>query len=196
MPRTSEERPGAFTIDYVRDDLRGKANWTVASKQAPLPGGWDRGKWRDAVMPHSGRRRWVTRAPAIDVPRPMIRLLSSVSDGKGRRVRLAIGRGGGDAVALKFAKHVPLIAMGLPGRSRLISRAAEPGSAFLRCTGRACDGLVLELRLGDRRQVKAELIGTRFALPREGMAFAAARPSRSHPQYAPDSSVRIRGVTF
>ena len=197
MPRTSDERPGALTIDYVRDDLRGKTNWTVASKQAPLPGGWDRfGKWRGAVMPHNGRRRWVTKAPAIDVPRPMIRLLSSVSDGKGRRVRLAIGRGGGDTVALKFAKGVRLIALGLPGRTRRISRTAEPGAGFLRCAGRACDGLLLEVRLGDRKPVKAELIGTRFALPREGMALVAARPSRSHPQYAPDSSVRIRGVTF
>ena len=197
MPRTSDERPGAFTIDYVRDDLRRKAHWTVASKQAPLPDRWDRfGAWRGAVLPHNGRRRWVTEAPAIDVPRPLIRLLSSVAEGKGRRIRLVIGRGSGDAVALKFAKDVPLIAMGLPRAARRIPLAAEPGAAFLRCSGRACDGLVVELRLGDRKPVKAELIGTRFALPREGMALAAARPSRSHPQYAPDSSVRIRGVTF
>ncbi|MDQ3144111.1 MAG: M20/M25/M40 family metallo-hydrolase, partial [Pseudomonadota bacterium] len=75
MPRMSGERPGAFTIDYVRDDLRGKANWAVASKQTPLPEGSDRfGKWRGAVMPHNGRRRWVTKAPVIEVPRPEIRV--------------------------------------------------------------------------------------------------------------------------
>ena len=197
MPRTSEARPGAFTIDYVRDDLRRKANWTVASKQAPLPERWERfGTWYGAVMPHNGRRRWVAEAPAIDVPRPVVRLLSTIADGKGRRVRLAIARGGGDAVALKFAKDVPLIAMGLAGNARRLPAGAEPGAAFLRCTGRACDGLVLEVRLGDRKPVKAELIGTRFALPREGVALAANRPSRSHPQYAPDSSIRIRGVRF
>ena len=197
MPRTSEERPGAFTINYVRDDVRGTTKWAVASKQAPLPGSWDRfGQWRGKLMPHNGRRRWVAEAPVIDVPRPAIRLLSSVADGKGRLVRLAIGRGGGDATALKVAKDVPVVAMGLPGRTRLIPRDAEPGPAFLDCTGRSCDGLVLEVRLADRKTVKAELIGTRFGLPEEGKALAAARPADTHPQYAPDSSIRIRGVTF
>ena len=197
MPRTSEVRPGAFTIDYVRDDVRGKTNWTVASKQAPLPESWSRfGAWRAAVMPHNGRRRWITDAPTIDVPRPAIRLLSSRPSGKGRIVQLAIGRGGNDAVSLKFDKRVAVVAMGLPGRMRSIPRDAEPGPAFLRCTGRSCDGLILEVRLADRKKVKAELIGTRFGLPDEGKPLAAARPANTHPQYAPDSNIRIRGVTF
>ena len=197
MPRTSETRPGAFTIDYVRDDVRGKANWAVASKQAPLPDGWDRfGPWRSAEMSYNGRRRWITDTPMIDVPRPAIRLLSSVPDGEGRRVRLIIGRGGGNMVSLKFDKKVAVVAMGLPGQMRLIPGDAKPGPAFLRCSGRACDGVMLEVRLADRKTVKAQLIGTRFGLPDEGKALAAARPRRSHPQYAPDSSIRIRGVTF
>ena len=197
MPRTSEARPGAFTVDYVRDDVRGKASWTVASKRSPLPEDWNRfGDWRSAESPLNGRPRWSTVAPRIELPRPTIRLLSSVADGKGRRVRLAVGRGGGDAVAIKFAKHAPLLAMGLSGRPRAIPRNAVPGPAFLRCSGRACDGLVLEVRLTDRKRVKAELIGSHFALPVEGQALAAARPPFSHPQYAPDSSLRIRGVIF
>ena len=197
IPRSSEQRPAAFTIDYVRDDLRGKANWAVASKQAPLPGNWNRfGTWRGAEMAYNGRRRWITNAPTIDVPRPAIRLLSSVPDGEGRRVRLIIGRGGGNMVSLKFDKKVPMVAMGLPGQMRLILGDAKPGPAFLRCSGRACDGLILEVRLADRKTVKAQLISTRFGLPDEGKALAASRPSRSHPQYAPDSSIGIRGVTF
>ena len=197
MPRMSEARPGAFTVGYVRDDVRGKASWTVASKRSPLPEDWNRfGEWRSAKSPLNGRPRWSTVAPRIELPRPTIHLLSSVADGKGRRVRLAVGRGGGDAVAIKFAKDAPLLAMGLSGRPRAISRNAVPGPAFLRCSGRACDGLVLEVRLADRKKVKAELIGSRFALPAEGWALIAARPRLTHPQYAPDSSIRIRGVTF
>ncbi|MGI8932413.1 MAG: M20/M25/M40 family metallo-hydrolase [Sphingomicrobium sp.] len=197
LPRTSEARPGAFTIEYVRDDLRGKTSWTVASKQAPLPDDWDRfGRWQVIVMPHNGRRRWSINAPSIDVPRPMIRLLSSVAEGKGRRVQLAISRGGGDAVSLKFAKDVPVVAMGLTSRTRLIPPDAEPAPAFLRCSGRACDGLVVEVLLGGTGKVKAELIGTRFGLPEESKPLADARPARTHPQYAPDSSIRVRGVTF
>jgi hypothetical protein len=197
MPRTSAERPGAFTIDYVRDDLRGKTNWAVASKQAPLPDEWNRfGHWHGAKMAYNGRRRWITEAPVIDVPRPSIRLLSSIADSKGRLVRLQFNRGGGDAIALKFAKDVPMVAMGLAGAARLIPPKAEPGPAFLRCTGRACDGLVVDVRLAGRSRVKAELIGTRFGLPEEGKRLLAARPTQTQPQYAPDSSIRIRGVTF
>ncbi len=197
MPRSSEPRPAAFTIDYVRDDLRRQSNWAVASKQAPLPDSWDRfGPWRSAEMSHNGRRRWIATAPTIDIPRPAIRLLSSMPDGAGRIVRLAIGRGGGDAVSLKFDKKLGILAMGLPGKLRQLPRDAKPGPAFLRCTGRACDGLVLEVRLGDRDKVNAQLIGTRFALPGAGKPLAAARPANAHPQYAPDSSIRIRGVTF
>ena len=197
IPRVSEERPGAFTIDYVRDDIRGKASWTVASKQAPLPKGWSRfGQWRKAKSPLNGRPRWSATAPLIEVPRPAIRLLSSVTDGKGRRVRLVVSRGGGDSVVIKFAKDVPVVAMGSSGRPRLIPVSAEPGPALLRCTGRACDGLVLEVRLADQNKIRAELVGIRFALPAEGRVLAAARPPRSHPQYAPDSSILIRGVTF
>jgi hypothetical protein len=197
IPRTSAERPGAFTIDYVRDDLRGKANWAVASKQAPLPDDWKQfGRWHGAKMAYNGRRRWITEAPVIEVPRPSIRLLSSTADGKGRLVRLEFNRGGGDAIALKFAKDVPVVAMGLAGVARPIPPKAEPGPAFLRCAGRACDGLIVDVRLAGRSKVKAELIGTRFGLPEEGKRLLAARPARTQPQYAPESSIRIRGVTF
>jgi hypothetical protein len=147
-------------------------------------------------MAYNGRRRWITDAPVIDVPRPAIRLLSSVADGKGRLVRLIFNRGGGDAIALKFPKDVEVVAMGLPGSARLISPKAKPDPSFLRCTGRACDGLVVEVRFAGRAKVKAELIGTRFGLPEQGRKLSAARPAQTHPQYAPDSSIRIRGATF
>ena len=197
IPRSSDDRPAAFTIDYVRDDVRGKSNWAVASKQAPLPEGWGRfGPWRGAEMAYNGRRRWIAPAPTIEVPRPTIRLLSSTADGNGRVVRLAIGRGGGDSVTIKFDKKIGVVAMGLPGKLRSLPRDAEPGPSFLRCTGRACDGLELEVRLADRKPVKAEVIGARFGLPAEGQPLAAARPANAHQQYAPDSSIRIRGVIF
>ena len=162
-----------------------------------MPDDWRSfGHWRGAKMAYNGRRRWITQAPVIDVPHPSIRLLSNVADGKGRLVRLELNRGGGDAIALKFAKDVPVVAMGLADASRLIPPKSEPGPAFLRCTGRACDGLVVEVRLAGRSKVKAELIDTRFGLPEEGKRLLAARPARTQPQYAPDSSIRIRGVMF
>ena len=67
--------------------------------------------------------------------------------------------------------------------------AGEPKKAMLRCTGRSCDGLVIEALLGDARPVAAELFSTRFGVPPQGAPLIAARPHNAIPQYAPDSTI-------
>lgn len=195
--RTSAERPGALTFSYVRDEISGKSQWAAANKQSPLPGTVKQlGQWRDVEMVYNGRHRWVADAPLLDIPRPAIRLLASVAAGKDRIVRLAIDRGSGDAVALRFDKKVNVLAMGLAGQPRAVSPDAKPGPSSLACTGRACDGLIIEVRLAGQAQIKARLIGTRFAIPPEAERLIDARPPNTQTQYAPDNSVRIRGVRF
>jgi hypothetical protein len=195
MPRASADRPGAFTIDYVRDQLHGEANWAVASKQTPLPSGWDRfGEWRKGTLPYNARTRWLATAPMLATPSPLGRVIDVKGDGDGRIVRLALARGGANTVAIRFDKDTAVTAMGLPGAMRPIDQANSDGPYLLRCSGRACDGRVYEVRFAEAKPVKAMLIATRFALPAEGAPLAAARPSHAHPQYNPDSSVTIRGV--
>lgn len=197
MPRASAERPGAFTIDYVRDNLHGKANWAVASKQARLPSGWDRfGEWRKGTLPYNARTRWLAKAPMLATPRPLGQVVDIRRDGAGRIVRFALARGGADTVAIRFDKETTITAMGLPGAVRPINQANSDSPYLLRCSGRACDGRVYEVRFANAKPVKAMLIATRFSLPPEGARLAAARPPLTHPQYAPDSSVTIRGVRF
>jgi hypothetical protein len=105
-----------------------------------------------------------------------------------------IDRGGFDSVGLRFAKGTPILAMGLAGDAQAIPKSAGKGPSLLRCAGRRCDGLKVEIRLGDRKPIKAELVGTAFALPPQGAPLVAARPTSHIPQYAPNSSVRIVGV--
>jgi hypothetical protein len=195
VPRTSAERPGAFTIDYFRDDTRREAHWAIASKQAPLPQTLP-GKWKKGILAYNSRTRWVSDAPLVETPAPQVRLIKSEPSGDGRRVWLQLSPGGGNAVGIRFAKGTSLQRLGMPAATQLIPPRGEPEKAALRCSGRSCDGLVVEVLLGDRKPVKADLFATRFALPAEGAALARGRPANAHPQYGPDSSIRMKTVSF
>ena len=191
-PRSSAERPLAFTIDYVRDDDSGKAHWAVASKQAPLPPAWDQlGSWKSGALPFSGRTRWLADAPMLDAPVPAIARIGEQKQDGSRLVRLRLATGGANMVMLRFEEGVPIRAMGLPGALSRIDRDAEPGPSLLRCSGRACDGLIVDVEIGDTRSVDASLIGFRFGLPAEGAKLQALRPRHAHPQYGADSTIRV-----
>jgi hypothetical protein len=193
LPSSSAERPAAFTIDYFRDADHGTASWGIAAKQAPLPRGYP-GKWHSGVLPYNGRTRWIAAAPLLDTPAPTAKLIANEPVGKGRRVRIALSPGGGDAVAIRFAKDTKLLALGLPGVPEPLPTVGEPEKPLLRCTGRSCNGLVIEAVLSDRRPLQAELLSYRFALPPEGRSLAAARPKNAIPQYAPDSTITMTRV--
>jgi hypothetical protein len=147
------------------------------------------GIWRKAVLPYNGRQRWVSQAPLIATLAATARLLASTPAGSGRRLRIAISAGGGDTVAIRFPESAKVLALGLPGEAVPIPTAGKSTKTALRCTGRSCDGLVIEAVLGDTRPVTAELFSTRFGLPPQGAARIAARPRDAIPQYAPDSTI-------
>lgn len=195
IPRSSADRPLAFTVDYVRDDSERRAYWAVASKQAPLPESWSSfGPWKRGVLPYSGRTRWLAKAPLLDVPAGSVRKLGEVRNGERRIVRLMLGSGGSNTLSLKFAKDVAVTAMGLPGAMQRIDPKAKPQPGFLRCTGRSCDGLVVDVEFGSAKPVEALLIAARFGLPPQGAKLDSARPANSHPQYGPDSAIRISKI--
>jgi hypothetical protein len=188
MPRSSAERPLGFSIDYYRDADLGSASWAIATKQAPLPTHFP-GRWRAGVLPYNGRTRWIASAPLLPTPVASARLVASVPAGSGRRIRIALSPGGGDSVAIRFPEDSDVLALGLPGEEVPIPASGEPKKAALRCTGRSCDGLVIEALLGNSRPLTAELYSTRFGLPPQAAPLVAARPRNAIPQYAPDSVV-------
>ena len=195
LPRSSAERPASFSIDYFRDADHRSANWGIASKQAPLPRAFA-GQWRKDVLPYNGRTRWVSTAPVIDTPLPDARLISNEPAGTGRRIRIALSPGGGNAVTIRFAKTAKLIALGLPAAPERLPAKGQPEKATLRCSGRSCDGFVIEALLADRAPIEAELFSYRFSLPAEGRKLEAARPAHSIPQYSPDETVTLKRFRF
>jgi hypothetical protein len=195
MPRASSERPLAFTLDHVTDERTGKAVWAVANKQAPLPDALGpHGPWAASALPYNKRVRWQVEAPKVEGPRGSVTVIASAADEQGRLVRLQLDRAGADGLLLRFDPETPVVAMGLPGRLRTIDKDADKGPSFIRCAGRSCDGLKVDLLFGNVKPVTAMLIAQRFSAPPQAGPLLAARPKDAHPQYSPDSTVRISAV--
>lgn len=188
IPRASAERPLGFSIDYYRDADANRASWSIATKQAPLPEHFPL-SWTKGILPYNGRTRWIAPAPLLATPVATARLIFSAPAGQGRRIRIALSPGGGDSVAIRFPESAQVIAMGLPGEAVSIPLTGDPKKPTLRCTGRSCDGLVIEAILRNSKPFTAELFSTRFGLPPQGAPLAAARPRNAIPQYAPDSTI-------
>jgi hypothetical protein len=188
MPRSSAERPLGFSIDYFRDTTKGSASWGIATKQAPLPSHFP-GHWHSGVLPYNGRTRWISSAPLIPTPVASARLVASAPAASGRRIRIALSPGGGDSVVIRFPEGAKVLALGLPGQAVPVPATGEPKKATLRCSGRSCDGLIIEAVLGDSRPLVVELYSIRFGLPPQGAPLATARPRNAIPQYAPDSTI-------
>jgi hypothetical protein len=190
MPRASAERPLGFSIDYFRDADAKVAQWGIATKQAPLPANFP-GRWDRKELPYNGRPRWASPAPVVQTPLPAARVLSNAPSGAGRRIRLALSPGGGNSVAIRFPQDAKILALGLSGAAIPLPAKGEPDKPLLRCTGRSCEGLQVEVLLGDRKPVTAELFSTRFGLPPEGRPLVAARPKDAIPQYGPDQTITM-----
>jgi hypothetical protein len=190
VPRASAERPLGFSIDYFRDPAGKSAKWAVAAKQAPLPANFP-GRWTKAVLPYNGRTRWAATAPLLETPVPGARVIAIEPSGSGRRIRLALSPGGGNTVAIRFPRDAKVLALGLAESAISVPAKGEPEKPLLRCTGRSCEGLEIEVVLADTRSVQAELFSTRFGLPPEGQPLAAARPRNAIPQYSPDQTITM-----
>ena len=192
VPRTSASRAGRLSVDYLRDDVANRADWSASNGLAPLPADWSRfGPWTVATLRNTKTKRWLAKAPLLPLPTATLSVKSIAASGNGRRIILSLDRAGFDAIGLRFAEGVPVTAIGLAGRPKLIPTKAEKGATLIRCAGRSCDRMLFEVRLSGTTPVDAELIGTRYALPVEGAALVATRPDDRIPQYAPNSSVRI-----
>jgi len=109
-------------------------------------------------------------------------------------MRLALSPGGGNSVSIRFSKDARILALGLAGAAIPLPGEGEPDKALLRCTGRSCEGLRIDVLLGDRKAVEVELFSTRFGLPPEGQPLVAARPGNAMPQYAPDSTITMTHI--
>lgn len=133
-------------------------------------------------------------APLLAGPVPTARIVASSQEGAIRRLRIVLSPGGANSVAIRFPRKAKVLALGLPGAAAPVPDNGEPDKPLLRCTGRSCEGIQIEVVLGTRLPVEAEIFSTAFGLPGQARPLIEARPGDAIPQYAPNQTITRSSV--
>jgi hypothetical protein len=188
-PAYSEDRKQGFRIDYAWDAEAGKGQWLVANGGVPLPGGFPgRAAFQAGVkLPWNPTSRWGAPAPAFPLPTPRLDRVGERRDGTQRTLAVRIAANGADDILVRLPPEAALKAVHAGGAG-LAFEGGGSDPYLVRCTGRGCDGAVLEFTFGGPA-VEATLAGVRNGLPPAAAALVAARPRTAQAQYSPDTSV-------
>ena len=193
-PAYSEDRKQAFGIEYAWDQAEAKGRWLVAGDGAPLPAGFGRGFERGVEVPWSSRKRWAAPAAGIPTDPPRIDKLAERVTPQGRQVTLRLATNGAETVLLRAKPEAGFLAARTGGPAIRFGRGGEKDDFVLRCLGRSCDGIRIELLIGAKAPVEATVIGVRAGLPAAAAPLVKARPTLSAPQYSPDSTIAVGKV--
>jgi hypothetical protein len=194
-PAYSADREQRFVIQHVTDGATGKSWWSVLNDGAPLPESFGRG-WKRGRLPLSERPRWLeTAPPAAGSTPPGIQLLSEVRSGDERTLVLRLRSNGNDEIELVAPEDSRIRSAGTAGFVRPIDQD-ENGKFFLGCSGRSCDGMVLQLTTDHVPPIDVLLVGSRYGLPPAAAPLVAKRPRFGRPQYDPDASIAFAHVNL
>lgn len=197
LPRASEDRQQLFAIEYLRDEDRATGLWAVSNKRAPLPDAYAAlADWSQQDVPYTTRRRWAAAAPNTAVPAPTLTRVGERREGNARRIAFRLALNGSASVTIRMPADAAVQAAGTPGNLRPFGRGEASAPYLLRCYGRTCEGLTIELVAGSMAPVELTAIGHRTGLPGAAAPLVAARPVNSRPQYMPDSTYALRRFRF
>ena len=192
-PAYSDDRQQQFTIEHVTDIGTGRSSWSVLNDLAALPDGFRAaGKWQLDKLPYSDRKRWLASAQLVQgLKPPAIQVIDRAATGSVRKVRLRLQTNGAETVAFVAPKDARIAAAGTGAFVRPISRQAKEGRYVVRCFGRSCDGLRIDIVIGKAAPVDFILLGSRSGLPPSAKSLVAARPKLARPQYSPDATITM-----
>jgi hypothetical protein len=188
-PASSADRKQGFRIEYAWDADAGRGRWLIANGGLPLPQGFpgETRFRRGAKLPWGPSGRWAAPAPAIPLPAPRLEKIGERQVGGGRISDFRLATNGANEILLYFDGAAGVTAAGIAGANVTFGRGDGKEPAYVRCTGRSCDGAVIALTLG-KGPVEAIAVGIRYGLPAAGAPLAAARPATAQAQYSPDTS--------
>jgi len=191
VPAYSADRQQLFTIEYVWDETARAGRFAVNNDGAAVP---FEAAWQRIEMPYTTRRRWAAPAPAVPVAAPAVALIGRQAVPNGRRLRLRLSANGAESIALIAPPDTNLRAAGSGGFLRRFGEIQRGGKYSVRCTGRACDGALLDIVVGTNDPVLFTIVGTRSGLPPAAAPLVRARPAHARPQYGPDATIAIARV--
>ena len=191
VPNYSPDRKQAFGIEYVRRPR--SAQWMVVNDGARLPSAFS--GYREGVkVPWSSRKRWTAPAPLLPTAAPWIERVGETATTLGRRIRLRLHMAGNDSLILRGDRKAGFIAAAAGGSVARFGRGKADDAFSLRCNGRSCEGLTVDLLVAGRDRVRAKLIGLLYALPAQAIPLVRARPADAAPQYSPDATLSVRDM--
>lgn len=191
LPAYSADRKQAFGIEYATQGTT--ARWLVVNDGAPLPAGF--GAFRaGASVPWSARRRWAAPAPSSLARAPELVPLGSRKTADGRVVSFRIFANGTDAVTVLGPRAAGLRAVRMGGSQRRMG--SGDGDYTVRCLGRSCEGMRVDVAMANPAPATWTVIGTRAGLPPSARPLITARPANAAPQYTPDAAIGVRTLRF
>ena len=189
-PSTSGDRQQRFVVERVTAGDKGY--WSVLNDRSPLPESYrELAEWRWAKLPHIDRLRWLADAPPVEgMVAPTAEVVSNVRSAGRRTVTLRLRPNGAERVAIVGAKDARIISAGVAGFVRPMDPQGD-GKYQLACSGRSCEGLVMQFTTSVPVRMGFTIVGTRAGLPAEDAPLLARRPKFARPQYTPDQTVTI-----
>lgn len=197
VPAYSEDRQQRFSVEHGWDADSGEARWAILNDGAPLPEGFPGGSWTSgAEVPWGLAPRWVAPAPAGPRLAPSLSLVEQRETPQGRAVTVRVAAPGAQALSLRAPPEARLRSIAAGGFTRVLGEAGEEDPAFVRCSGRSCDGALFTLLLESRAPVEWLVTGWYEGLPEEARPLLAARPPLARPQYSADGTIGYRRQRF
>jgi hypothetical protein len=202
LPPYSVSDPQKVNLYHVEDRDAGRAHWVGSTVTGTMPESLRSRFDPDpaAVLPWLSGSYRVADAPVTDAPAPDLEVRSEAMEAGQRVVEVQLRSPRG---AAGIMLHVPVeaLASGDPSAVTVAGYALDPvpgdavqGYYTLDCNGRACDGLVVELRLEGEAPVEVLVADHTSGLPPDGEAWLQARPDTAVPVNEGDLTVLMRRV--
>jgi hypothetical protein len=194
-PAYSADRQQRFVIQHVTDAATRKSWWSIVDDRAPLPASFESG-WAWVKLPFSDGQRWTRPAPPDSAVKAAgIQVVSQSRRGATRTLLLRLTSNGNDDIELIAPADAGIVSAGGEGFVRPID-PAEKGKYHIGCSGRSCDGAVLQLTTAQPEPIKLLVVASRYALPPSAALLLAAKPRFARPQYSPDATITFSRVTL
>jgi hypothetical protein len=192
-PAYSQDRKQPFGIEYAWDQSEARGRWLVVNDGAPLPAAF-RGFERGVEVPWSGRKRWAAPGPGLALEPPRAEKLAERATPRGRVLTIRLKANGAGAVLLRAAPEAGLVAVRAGATPVRFGGGRASDDFVLRCAGRSCDGLRIDLLVAGKAPIEATIICVTSGLPGAAAPLVRARPALAEPQYSPDSTIAIGKV--
>lgn len=187
-PAYSADREQRFVIEHVTDAATHESWWSVLNDGALLPRNF-KGTWKRGELPFSERQPWLLPArPDPNAKAPTAELLSEVRSGDERTLTVRMIANGNEDLALIAPAYAKVRSAGVAGFIRAIDPSLD-GNYSISCSGRSCDGALLQLTIDQPDPVKFIVLGSKALLPPSAAPLLSARPKVARPQYNRDESI-------